>query len=126
MKWVLAVVLLGHGLAHLVGFLVPFRLMEDAETPYKTTLLCGRWDVGDRGIRLNGVLWLLVSLGFFAATAALLMGASFWFPTVLLMATASTMLSIIGLPDAKIGVVVNLVLIVGLLIGRQWGWLTVG
>ena len=123
MRWVLATVLTGHGVAHLVGFLVPWRLMHDTEMPYKTTLLSGRWDVGDRGIRINGVLWLLAALGFFAAAVLLVLGLPFWYQTVLVMATASAALCLLGLPDAKIGGAVNLVLIVCLLVGRASGWL---
>lgn len=50
----LAGFLLLHGVAHLVGFAVPWRLVRSEEVPYKTTILSGTVDVGDVGIRILG------------------------------------------------------------------------
>ena len=44
MSLVVAVVLVAHGVAHLIGFVVPWRLMTLPEMPYKTTLFAGRLD----------------------------------------------------------------------------------
>jgi hypothetical protein len=53
-----------HGLAHLVGFVVPWRLAKMEQVPYKTTALGGSINIGDAGIRVIGILWLAVALAF--------------------------------------------------------------
>ena len=70
MRFVLAFLLLAHGVAHLVGFVSSWKLATLAELPYKTTVFSGRVDVGDAGIRVMGVLWLLAALAFLVAAIA--------------------------------------------------------
>ena len=41
----LAIVLAVHGAIHLLGFVVPWRLAQVEELPYKTTILAGRLDM---------------------------------------------------------------------------------
>lgn len=48
---VVPILLIGHGLVHLLGFVVPWQLATLEEMPYKTTLLAGTLDVGAVGIR---------------------------------------------------------------------------
>jgi hypothetical protein len=122
-RHVLAVLLLGHGFAHLVGFVVPWRLAKLEEMPYKTTLLGGRWDVGDAGIRGMGILWLLVGgaflvLGGTAALTGVLPG-----PALLGVAAASTVLCVLGWPDSKLGLPVNVVIVALFVLARSQGWL---
>ncbi len=54
---VLAVVMAAHGLIHFLGFVVSWQLARVEDLPYKTTLLAGRWEVGDGGMRLVGLRW---------------------------------------------------------------------
>jgi hypothetical protein len=49
MRIIVGLILLAHGFAHLVGFVVPWRLMAVPDAAYKTTLLAGKINVGDRG-----------------------------------------------------------------------------
>ena len=77
--------LAAHGFAHLVGFAGAFRLKPDI---YHTTLLAGRVDVGDAGMRVMGVLWVLAALLFAGAAASLAMRAD-WFRPLLLVAAMS-------------------------------------
>jgi hypothetical protein len=64
---ILTLLLLLHGVVHLLGFVVPWQLAEPEGFPYKTTLLSGRLDVGPVGIRVVGVIWLLVALALVVA-----------------------------------------------------------
>jgi hypothetical protein len=57
MRFVLAFLLVAHGVAHLVGFVSSWKLATLAELPDKTAVFLGRVDVGDAGIRVMGVLW---------------------------------------------------------------------
>ena len=58
LRIVVAVFLILHGLVHLIGFVVPWKLIKTDEFPYSTTVLAGRVDLGDRGVRLYGLLLL--------------------------------------------------------------------
>jgi hypothetical protein len=124
MKYVIAIVLVIHGFAHWVGFVVPWRIAKLEEAPYKTTLLGGRLDVGDAGIRMVGLLWLLAGISFFVSGIALLASAGWWFSYTLVVAGISLVLCILGLPEAKLGIPVNVVIMLYLLVGKSLGWLS--
>ena len=115
-----AIVLFVHGFAHLVGFVGPWRLSKSI--PYKTTILAGRFDLGDAGIKAIGVVWLLMALVFAVAGAGALLHARWWPLFTVVIAGLSTLLCIIGLPDAKIGVPVNLAILVYVLLAWKLGW----
>ncbi len=97
-----------HGIAHFVGFAVPWKLLEADEMPWSTTLLAGRLDVGAAGIRIVGLLWLALGLAFVAAGVVTWMDRPTWPRTVLLLSAASLVMSVLGWPAARIGVAVNL------------------
>ena len=65
-------VLFMHGLIHLMGLAAYWQLAELEELPFKTTLLDGKWDVGDGGIKVFGVLWLVGAIGYSASVYGLL------------------------------------------------------
>lgn len=115
-RFALAALLIAHGVAHIVGFVVPWRLVETPEVPYRTTVLAGMIDLGDAGIRAVGIIWLLTALGFVLLGSAVLAGFSVraWMFALLVF---SLVLCIAGWPDARIGVAVNVVLL-GVLLAR--------
>ena len=123
MRYVFAVLLLIHGFAHLVGFVVPWKLGKLEEMPYKTTLLGGRWDVGDAGIRGMGVLWLLVGLALFVLGGTLALTGLLERDHLLAFSFASTVLCILGWPDSKLGLVANAVIVALYFVSRSQGWL---
>ena len=110
MRIALALLFIVHGIAHLPGFLVPWRLAAPADMPYTTTVLGGAVDLGPVGIRAMSTLWLL------AALAPLALGVTLF----------SLVLSILGWPQARIGLALNLVLLAYLLLGARLGWLPGG
>lgn len=121
MRFVLGGFLILHGVAHLVGFVVPWKLVQVEDTPYKTTLLGGRWDVGDTGIRVVGILWMLGALAFVAAGAGLLAGFAWWVGTALYASLGSLVLSVFGWPDSRFGAVINVLLLLFLRFGGSLG-----
>lgn len=110
MRLALSAFLIAHGVAHVVGFAVPWRLMETPDLPYRTTLLAGTIDVGDAGARAVGILWLLAALAFVLIGSTLLAG---WNVRVALFLALgfSLGLCVLGWPDARTGVVVNAALL---------------
>lgn len=119
----LAVFLLLHGFAHLPGFLVPWRFMTAEDMPYRTTILAGRVDLGDAGIRAVGVAWLVLAALFAVSALATGLRTSWWQPAVLGTVVLSLVLSFLGWPDARIGVVVNVAVLAFLVANRHAGWI---
>lgn len=119
----LALICAGHGVAHLVGFFAAWRPGTFPELIHKTTVLSGRLDLGEAGIRILGIVWLLMAVAF-GSTAVLiwLKGAAVG-NLVMWVAAASVVLSVIEWPDSQIGVVVNLAIVLFVLASLRYGWL---
>jgi hypothetical protein len=112
MRTALAIVLAVHGIAHLPGFLVPWRISSPPDLPYQTRLLSGTLEVGDLGARVIGVLWMMAALAFGAAAVATYRGAPRWATFALAVVLFSLILSALGWPASRIGLAVNVVLVV--------------
>ena len=105
MKVLAAIFLVLHGFAHLVGFVGAFGLGKGV--PHQTTVLAGKVDLGEPGIRAVGALWALVALAFAAAAFGLFFGATWTSPFLLATTLASLALCAIHVPEAKIGLVID-------------------
>lgn len=117
MRILLACLLIAHGVAHVVGFL-------GAWAPTRTTLIGDRIDLGTRWIKLVGLLWLAGAIGFGVAGVATLANAPWWSTAVMGLAGSSLTLCILQLPQTKVGIVLNAVIIAALVGGQRagWGW----
>jgi hypothetical protein len=120
---VIMIVLLVHGLIHLIGFVVPWRLATIEGMPYKTTLLAGGLNVGDTGIRVVGLLWLLLALGFVVGAVGVSTGQPWWRMLTLAVTLFSLVVTLLGLPDSPFGVMINLIILGYLLVGDRLAWL---
>ncbi|HSU17978.1 hypothetical protein [Longimicrobium sp.] len=123
MRTAIALLMALHGIAHLPGFLNSWELMAMEEIPYHTTVLSGRLDLGDAGIRALGVLWLAFAAVFVACAGGALAHGTWWLPWAMGAALGSLVLSAAEWPEARIGVGVNAGLIAALVIGAKLGWL---
>lgn len=124
MHTVLGVALIAHGFAHLVGFLVPWKLAKFPEAPFKTTVVGGRFDIGEAGVRVVGSLWLIAALAFAVGGVGVLLTAAWWAPVVLISALFSLVLGVLGLPESRFGIVVDLVILGYLLVASRSGLLS--
>jgi hypothetical protein len=88
---------------------------------YKTTILGGRVDLGDRGIRVVGLLWLLAAAAFVAAAGAFVFQAPWALPFTLALSGTPLLLCAIEWPEARIGVFVNIGLLLVLLLASWLG-----
>ena len=113
MRFAFAALLLAHGVAHLVGFAVPWKLLSSEEVPYRTTILGSLIDVGHAGARALGVVWLAAALAFVLLAAAVLAGLNVR-PWTSAMLGMSIVLCVIGWPEARIGLVVNALMLAAL------------
>jgi len=118
----LAVALGIHGLIHIIGFLAYFKLVQMKDNPYKTTLLAGRWEIGDGGIRAFGMVWLVLMIGYITGATGLAFDQSWWYPLTVAMTAASLIICILDVPGTKFGLIINVVLLILLLAGPHIGW----
>ena len=114
MRYVLALLLLGHGVAHLPGFLVGWKLASFTELPFRTTVLAHTVDVGIGGARVVASAWMIVALMFVVLAATVAFRPSGWPQTLPLALVLSTLLCVLGWPEARLGLAMNALLAVGL------------
>jgi hypothetical protein len=115
-----AVVLLLHGVAHLVGFVGAWQLSD--RVPHDTTLLGGAIELGEAGTRAVGVVWLLAALAFAIGAVGALRRASWWPALVVIAALGSLAMCLLALPEAQAGAALDLALIGAVLLGMRLGW----
>lgn len=111
MRYALSALLAVHGVAHLVGFVVP----------RKVTLLAGRVDVGEAGIRVVAVIWLLMAVAMMATAIGVAVQARWAGAVVLPVVIVSLVLCLLELPAARIGLAVNVVLVLWLVLHPTTG-----
>ena len=111
-----AAILLAHGLAHLVGFVGPWRL--NPRVPYKTTILAGRIDLGNLGSKIVGLLWLLLAIDFALVAWGASAGAAWWPLAAVATALISLVLCLLAWPDSMLGAFVNIGIVVIIVIWR--------
>ena len=120
---IVAVVLIVHGLIHLMGTAVYARHVQIQGLTYKTTLLNGRWDWGETGIRIFGVLWVLPAIGFVAAALAILAGWEWWQPVLVAVTLLSLTLTAVDWSTAFLGTIIDIAILALVPLGpRIAGW----
>lgn len=122
MRIALAVFMLLHGVAHLPGFAVPWKLAKSPDMPYHTTILAGWVDVGDAGIRLFGLTFLLLTVAFALSAGATFLRAEWWLEMAIATVVVSTLVCVLALPEARIGLAANLLILALLVWAHRAGW----
>jgi hypothetical protein len=116
MQTVLAVFVALHGLAHLVGFAGAWQLGEPGRVLHKSNIFGGRFKLSSSQLRLAGLLWLICALAFIVV-AVLQHAVSPFFPAVALgVAATSGLLCLAFLPEARIGLAINVMIIAAVLL----------
>jgi hypothetical protein len=122
MHIVFALFLFAHGVAHLVGFSAAWAL-SPAKIPHLTTVIGGRFDVGESGIRVVGLLWVAAAVAFAVVAVGAALATPWWPSALIVVALGSLALCVLGWPEAKIGVMLNLGILV--LAAMIVGWFPV-
>jgi hypothetical protein len=104
MARVFAVLLIVHGLIHLLGFAKAFRLaaLQQLTQPISP---------------LFGLLWLAASLLFIATALSLVVWPRWWWGLGLVAVCASMLAISQSWTDARVGALANLVVLVGVVFG---------
>lgn len=108
-----------HGLVHLLGFTVYWKLAEFKGLAYPSSLLGGRLDASSGLVRGLGVLWLVADAGFLIGALGLALARPWWPSAILGVALLSLALCALGWPDARVGAYVDIVILAALAI-RRW------
>jgi hypothetical protein len=119
-----AIYLIVHGLIHLIGFVVNFQIAEIEDITYKTAVLAGKLDVGHLGTRVLGVVWLLAAVAFVVSGAAIFPSPAWWWSFTLGVTLVSLALCVLSWPDARFGVLANVIILVFLFLGPRVGWIS--
>jgi len=122
LRYALPVLMVLHGIAHLPGVLASWRLAVLSDFPYHTTLLGGRFDVGDTGMRALGALWLMAALGFVLVAIGTFVNHERWVPLAVGVMVLSLVLCVLAWPAARIGLAVNLALLAALPLAVRFVW----
>jgi hypothetical protein len=118
-RFLLAFLLLAHGIAHVPGFLVSWQLAAFPDLTYRTTVFGTSINAGPQGIRLIGLCWLGMAAVFVALASAVALNApvrSWAIPTAL---TLSLLLCTAGWPEARLGLVANAAIALSLVAMRS-------
>jgi len=106
-----------HGLVHLIGVVVYWQLAEVEEFPaYKTTLLNGRWEISDIGMRIYGLLWLIATLGFVAAAVGMVIRQDWLIPMLFGTSFFSLVINALDWEWAKYGVILDIIILAVLVV----------
>ena len=116
MRLAIDLFILVHAIAHLLQFAEAFRLIPAGGIPYRTTLLDGRLDVGDGGIRLMGTLWFTLAIAFVAVAAGMALGTTWWAHVAGVGAIISLLMTFLEAPRARIGLWMNVIILTALMI----------
>ena len=114
-QWLLSILLVIHGLIHLLGVVAYWQLATLEGLRYPSTLLGGWLAAPTPLVRVLGVLWLAGAIGFAAAAAGQVVGQAWWLPLLVGMALLSLILCALAWPDAWAGAVINVMLLAAVL-----------
>lgn len=114
-----AILIIIHGLIHLLGFVAYWPLGEIAELPYKTTFLNGRLNLSQTGMRLFSVLWLLAAVGLVGSAVGLLINRPWWLSLMFVAVVVSLVITVLDWSNAFRGALLSLIMLVPLLL--VWG-----
>lgn len=114
-----SIFLILHGIVHLIGPVLYFKLATLQGFAFKTTVLGGRWDLGENGIRVFGMLWALAAISFVAAAIALFAGWSWWQPVLLGVTLFSLALTLLDWNVAFAGAIINVIILLVVVIGPR-------
>lgn len=111
MRSAAALVLALHGVVHLIGLVTPWRLATMEGFAYRTTIL-GGVDIGDLGVRVLGVAWLVVTVGFLAAAFSMWRHARWALRLTSVVAIGSLVVCVLWLPETAAGVALDVAILV--------------
>ena len=106
-----AVFLVLHGLAHAIGFTVPWGLGGPRGVEYSTRILNHSIEIGDTAVKALGFVWLAAAVAFVVVGVMLWRGHPSARRTPIALLLGSLVLCTIGLPGSVMGLTIDVVLL---------------
>lgn len=110
LRIVFVIIILVHGLIHLLGFVKEWKLAPVSQLGGQTLI-----PLSAAGTKIAGALWLLACVGFLWAGVAFLLKKESWWMIAAAAAALSQVLVILYWADAKAGTAANIIVLFGLL-----------
>jgi hypothetical protein len=115
-RWIIGLLLITHGLAHLFGFLTSWDLIDVPGISRTPTMFTDELPIGV--LRDIGALWLLGLGSFSVAGYGAIQGKRWWKSVAFVSAIVSFIATIFWIHEAWPGTIINAVIV--LLIARTW------
>jgi hypothetical protein len=119
-KTIAAIFLFIHAFANTVGFFVQWRIIKSNDMPYSTKLFFGKLDAGNAGIRIIGLLWLFIAIVYVFVGYGILTSKDWWITATIIITAFSFIFCIVGLPDTKMGVIANIIILVFIFLNQRF------
>jgi hypothetical protein len=104
-----------------MGTVAYLKLAEVEGLPYKTTMFGGRWDLGEVGVTVFGVLWAVAAVGFVSSAIGLVFKRFWWRPILFAITLLSLALTVLDSSVAFAGLFINLLIVVFLIADSRFG-----
>ena len=114
-------IFIAHGIAHLVGFFIYWKIMSGTEdVPYKTKIFFSQIEIGTLGISILGFLYFLIALIFIIIGVSLIINKlRFNDNIVFILLIISSVITLIDLMPTIIGLVVNILFLALFLVNKR-------
>ena len=119
--YLVALLLALHGLVHGLGLTATWQV-GPAGTVSASPGLVPAISAGTPQAKVLGVLWLLALAGFIAASAGLVAYLPWWRPVAAAACVVSLALSIAWWSDAKVGALIDVAILAGLIVTVLVAW----
>ena len=100
-----------HGLIHLIGFAVPWKLAVFDGLPYSTSAVFGLVEMGDAGARALAIVWLGTAVAFVVGGVAIWQRRGWAAGWTAASAVISAVVCFLGLPSSAFGLLVDVVIV---------------
>jgi hypothetical protein len=68
-------------------------------------------------------VWLVIAVAFVIAGVTIFFSPPWWWSFTLAVTAASLIVTVLGWPDARVGVLANIIILLFLFIGPRLGWI---
>ena len=103
-----------HGIAHSLAFFTQWQITHPKGIAYTTTLFYGKIDVGGAGIRIDGLLWLVVAAAFVVVGLRLAWLRRVEAGLIAAVTLFSLSLCVLGLTQTVVGFWIDVAVLLGL------------
>ena len=100
-----------HGIVHVIGFTVLWKLGGLRGVQYSTSLFNRSLEVGDVGVKLVGLIWLATTLAFLAVAVLLWRRHAWALRLTIGLLLVSLVLCVAGLPGSIMGLAIDVALL---------------